>query len=355
MDERDESQSGGSTIRITRRNLLKTASAAAVGMVFPLSAMEMFAKAGLGGNGLGSYTFFVIGDSQIGLAKWGTAGTEQAIDWMNDLPGQAFPAGGTVGRPKALLILGDLQDNVHEPENWAVYKRFFDVNGHHAKFKYPVIECAGNHDFDGKNKDGQMSVVQKEVMARDRRRRGQFNYDEKGYHYSWDWGAIHYVCLNVFPGTVPREVYGHSAPWNDPQNALPFLARDLKEQVGDSGRPVILMWHYGLRGWGLEKWWLPEDLTNLKNAIAPYNVVLILHGHEHEYARYQWEGYDVIMAPSPQKDRDPKETQAVSKPKGFVVIRVVGPELQTALYTADGWSQEWNKKMAIPAHISSHG
>jgi cytolysin (calcineurin-like family phosphatase) len=142
-------------------------------------------------------------------------------------------------------------------------------------------------------------------------------------------------------------VYGKDAPWNDPQHALSFLQQDLKEQVGDSGRPVIVMWHYGLRGWGLEMWWLPEDLENLKNTLKPYNVVLILHGHEHRYERYQWERFDVIMAPSPQYDRDPKDPASVSRPKGFVVVRVAGDQLQTALYTAKGWSEQWNKTMKL--------
>lgn len=93
-------------------------------------------------------------------------------------------------------------------------------------------------------------------------------------------------------------MYGNPAPWNDPKNALTFLRRDLAEEVGQSDRPVILFWHYGLRGWGLEKWWTEEDLATLKSALAGYNVALILHGHEHRYERYEWAGYDVVMGPA---------------------------------------------------------
>lgn len=51
--------------------------------------------------------------------------------------------------------------------------------------------------------------------------------------------------------------------------ALDFLRSDLESRVGESRRPVVLMWHYGLRGWGLEKWWVPEDLEVLREVIAP--------------------------------------------------------------------------------------
>ncbi len=105
-----------------------------------------------------------------------------------------------------------------------------------------------------------------------------------GYPHPWDWGALHRVNLNLFPGNTPRPVYDRQAAWNNPAGRLEFLRADLRDRVGDSGRPVVLMWHDGLRGWGLEKGWLPDDLAALKEVVAGYNVVLILHGHEHAYA-----------------------------------------------------------------------
>lgn len=306
---------------------LRPLSAAGALFLALWACLALFGQAGVGAD---SYTFFATGDPQINVEKWGAAGTEQTINWMNHRPGSDFPAGGEVGVPKGVLILGDLVDDLKNPENWATYKGLFDPRGK-ALLQYPAYEGAGNHDLDGKNSDGQLSYVQQEMSERHKQLQGMFHFDGRGYHYSWDWGPVHYICLNVFPGNVPRAVYGKNAPWNDPQHALSFLQEDLKEQVGVSGRPVILMWHYGLRGWGLEKWWLPEDLENLKNTLKPYNIVLILHGHEHAYARYQWEGYDVIMVPSPQYDRNPKDPKSVSRPKGFLVVRVAGDQLETAL------------------------
>ena len=45
----------------------------------------------VGGAASDAVTFFAIGDPQINIPKWGTAGTEQTIDAMNALPGQPFP------------------------------------------------------------------------------------------------------------------------------------------------------------------------------------------------------------------------------------------------------------------------
>jgi hypothetical protein len=300
-------------------------------------------------------TAFVIGDPQINVVKWGTAGTDKTLELMNNLPGTAFPeaaGGGRVGVPRGVLVLGDLVDDIKNPENWRLYKERFDVQGK-GTLKFPVFEGIGNHDLDGANSGDQLSYVQKEVIERHQRRGGSFHYDARGYHYSWDWDVgegvtVHFVQLNTFPGTAWRPVYDRPTAWNDPQHSLEFLEQDLKERVGDSGRPVILMWHYGLRGWGLEKWWLPEDLANLKKALAPYQVALILHGHEHAYARYQWEGIDVMMAPSPQKDRDTNDPASVSTPKGFVVLRLRGTRLETALRTPEGWSQTWAKTITAP-------
>lgn len=292
-------------------------------------------------------TFFVTADPQVNIPKWETAGTEHTIMVMNGLPGQPFPFGGTVEEPRGVLILGDLVDDIGNRENWARYKRFFHPLGE-AMLRFKAIEVIGNHDLDAKKSGvGGFSYVQEEVIARNRTRPGTFSYDAQHYHYSWNWGPLHLVNLNVFPGDQPRPVYDNPAPWNDPQGALSFLARDLRTNVGDSGRPVIVMWHYGLRGWGREKWWTVEDLTALRDVLKPYNIALILHGHEHAFAQYQWEGHDVFMAPSPQKDRDPKKPELDSTPKGFLVVRLQGDQLQVAHHQVTGWAQTWSKKISL--------
>jgi hypothetical protein len=290
-------------------------------------------------------TFFVTADPQVNIPRWGTAGTEHTIMVMNALPGQPFPPGGTVQEPRGVLVLGDLVDDISNRANWDRYKRFFDPQGE-ALLRFKAIEVIGNHDLSLADAGG-FSYVQREVIERNQRREEAFAYDAHRYHYSWDWGALHLVNLNLFPGNRPRPVYDREAPWNDPKDSLRFLEEDLKERVGDSGRPVIVMWHYGLRGWGREKWWTEEDLAALKAVLEPYNVALILHGHEHAFAQYVWEGHDVFMAPSPQKDRDPKNPQLDSTPKGFLVVRLQGDQLQVVHHKVTGWGESWSKRIGL--------
>ncbi len=298
-------------------------------------------------GGATELTFFVMADPQIHLEKWGTAGTEQMITVINELPGQPFPLGGTVAEPRAVIIAGDLVDVVDDPRHWECYKQFFDPNGG-ARLRFRTFELIGNHDIATGQPEGALSSVQREYIERNRRRLGDvFHFDDSHYHYAWDWGPLHLVNLNIFPGNQHRPVYDRIAPWNDPRGSLDFLRNDLRANVGDSGRPVILVWHYGLRGWGLDKWWTPEDLTNLKRVIDGYNIVLILHGHEHEYDHYEWEGHPVFMCPSPQKDRDPRTPDVPSIPKGFLVVRLIGTELQVAHHTASGWGETWSRTISL--------
>ena len=292
-------------------------------------------------------TFFVMSDPQIHLDKWGTAGTEQTLRTANELPGKPFPLGGTVAEPRAVLVTGDLVDDVRDPRHWQTYKSFFDPNGK-ALLRYRAFEGIGNHDLSADSGAG-FSSVQREFIERNQSRRGDetFHYDRHHYHYSWDWGPLHLIQLNLFPGNESRPVYEREAPWNNPQRSLDFLRDDLRDRVGESGRPVILIWHYGLRGWGLEKWWTPEDLDNLRKVIKPYQVVLILHGHEHAFAQYEWQGYPVFMCPSPQIDRNPNTPDVASTAKGFLVVRLQGAELQLAHHGADGWRETWSQTISL--------
>jgi len=290
------------------------------------------------------FTFFVIGDPQVNLAKWGTVGTEATIDVMNQLPGRPFPAGGVVEEPRGVLVLGDLVDDYRNPANWQRYQELFDVQGR-GRLRYKVFELLGNHDLGGAPAGDEFNPIQREFIERSKSRTDPFRYDSQSYHYSWDWGRVHFVNLSVFPGNDPRPVYDREAPWNDPRRSLDFLRADLADRVGDSGRPVVLCWHYGLEGWGLEKWWTTQDLENLKQTIQPYNVVLILHGHEHAYRRYEWEGYDVVMAPAPQVDPVETRGEKEGRPKGFVVIRFTGNRMDVAHWTAGNWREHWSKSV----------
>ena len=287
-------------------------------------------------------TFLATADPQINIPRWGTAGTEQTIDAMNQIAGTPFPFGGQVGEPVGVIVAGDLVDALENPENWSRYKSFYDPRGK-ARLRYPVYEGIGNHDLTSRQAFGEFNPLQREFIQRNKQRPGDLFFCEHHYHYAWQWAGVHFVQLNLFPGNDHRPVYDRPAPWNDPKRSLDFLRRYLEQHIEDKDAPIVLTWHYGLRGWGLEKWWTTEDLDRLAAAIDGYHIVLILHGHEHSFAHYQWRGYDVIMSPSPQRDRDPKTPDVPSEPKGFLVFRITPDELQMAHRTADRWGHRWGQ------------
>ena len=101
-------------------------------------------------------------------------------------------------------------------------------------------------------------------------------------HYSWDWDDVHFVQLNLFPGYTSDPNCSEPPLWCDPMASLYFLQEDLALNVGNSGRPVVLVHHYSA------EWWVPlswfQTHTDYNNVIAPYNVIGIFTGHLHKHA-----------------------------------------------------------------------
>ena len=149
-----------------------------------------------------------------------------------------------------MIVAGDLVDDVSSAADWERYRALFDPEGK-ARLRFPAFEGLGNHDVDVRRQQfGSFNDHQREFSTRIRRLPGQPSFDEHAYHYSWEWGGVRFIQLNLFPGTAARPVYDGPAPGNDPKGSLSYLRKVLAEQVGASGEPVIITWHYGLRGWG---------------------------------------------------------------------------------------------------------
>ena len=98
-------------------------------------------------------TVVVVADPQVHLDKWGVAGTEAMIRTMNALPGKAFPVGGVVPEPRAVLVAGDLVDVVDDRRHWEAYRRMFDPNGE-ALLRFRAFEGMGNHDLSPESATG---------------------------------------------------------------------------------------------------------------------------------------------------------------------------------------------------------
>lgn len=152
-----------------------------------------------------------------------------------------------------------------------------------------VFDGLGNHDIDGTSS----RVLD---FVRDRKRSTmRSGYADPLPHYSWDWHDVHFVQLNVFPGNKPHP----DKPEINPLSALAFLESDLANHVGESGRPVVLIQHYGVDSFARGEWWTDAQISAFWDAIDGYNVVLIINGHIHfrpgatEFARrvnFNWDG-----------------------------------------------------------------
>ncbi len=283
-------------------NLLRTgryvlAALVCAVMLSPLSARDV--------------TFFHISDQHYrveeGGDKKGTTGAEKkfakTIAAMNALPGTPWPGkiGGTVDRPRGVIMTGDLTDG-GRPAEWDRWTAHWGFTGGDGLLDYPVYEGSGNHD--GSSSSHRRGHVRRRIIRRNKERPAVVNVSKNGLHYSWDWDDVHFVQLNEYAGledtgrypgnrAYGRKMQRYGVP---AEKSLQFLRRDLAAQVGDSTRPVILLQHYGFGAfpfhpWGEEAgWWTEEQALRLWEAIEGYNVISILSGHDGSEAVVNWNG-----------------------------------------------------------------
>eukprot|EP00669_Euglena_mutabilis_P003930 TRINITY_DN1500_c0_g1_i1.p1 TRINITY_DN1500_c0_g1~~TRINITY_DN1500_c0_g1_i1.p1 ORF type:complete len:315 (-),score=65.11 TRINITY_DN1500_c0_g1_i1:306-1229(-) len=271
-------------------------------------AFPLFAKGSM-------LTFFVASDTHLDVCqgqKDFNANT-LAVKLMNALPGTKFPkavGGGVVREPEGVIVPGDLINDgwwnpESPPQQWPNYTALYGVRGE-GLLRYPTFEGFGNHDGDG--------FVREALATRNRQRLavGQVSrVSENGLHTSWDWRAgghrVHFLNLNLYPGR-----HEGSTSSSQPAGSLDFMARDLKQSVGQSGVPVVIISHYGFN---CEGWWTAHEMEEFRVEAAPYNVVAFIHGHTHEAEFYTWKGIDVYNAPAVQPN--PSNITA-----GFLVFEI---------------------------------
>lgn len=264
---------------------------------------------------------------------------------------------------RGVLVSGDLTQNSRPIDEfydyrWAIddlasFTAYFDIDEtglyydqNVAGFNRWYYDTVGNHDLHSAD-FGQANAcsvvlagcVDKESihLALELRARStpltKNGHDEGPGLYSWDWHDIHFANVGVAPideapgdeaGTACAEAGLVPPVWtscsdSDPQRsggnpgaALSFLRDDLAENVGDSGRPVIINQHYGVdaRGFGckegawsinsnrvvangaqctgVEIWWNDRQRKEFWDVIDDYNVVAIFFGHDHVAEVSEW-------------------------------------------------------------------
>ncbi|MGB4704295.1 MAG: LamG-like jellyroll fold domain-containing protein [Candidatus Saccharicenans sp.] len=236
--------------------------------------------------------FLVAADLHYGGSVNARKINREMVMEMNRVAGEKFPEElglkGFVGTPRGAVILGDLVDDGGSPEVnkfWQQYVEDFGLKGE-GLLAFPVYEGFGENDGPS---DG---LVRTNLRSRNRLRPNLRSLSADGNHYSWDWGKVHFVHLNLYPGSVGEEYLRIwrrrlSGDARYPKNSLEFLVEDLRRNVGGSGRPVVIFQHYGFDSWS-EAWWTQKERNAFLQAIQGYNVIAIFWGHSHVNQSFDW-------------------------------------------------------------------
>jgi len=329
------------------------------------------------------YAFVVTGDPQYlaersdapkRLDPYSEEANARFLQILRRLPGEHIPdelGGGTVSTELlGVLVVGDLIDSLDKNGGdypamqrfeWDRFLSDYGLTGTDGGLPYPVYETWGNHD--GPQGD---SFLVADIARRNKSRVGVTNISPNGLHYSWDFGPVHVVLLGMFAGSGEERREGHHYA---PRASLEFLRSDLATQVGASGRPVILGFH--LHPNGPEYDWPAEDLQAFWDAIQPYQVAALFHGHTHGSppSRMRWdgqkfgrvEGVDVFNPDdSGAAKTDPKDaSQGKGLRHGFLYVEVLDRAgvaqdemVVRSCYSEDNWqTHAWGKRWIRPLDI----
>jgi hypothetical protein len=298
---------------------------------------------------------------------------DKVIDLLNKLPGSDLPekmGGGALANPIGVIHTGDTIDSgngdagVHpqmQKTEWAAYLEHYGLNGNDGKCKYPVYELCGNHDAPHGT-----GLVVEAITQRTKKRPGVSNTSSNGVHYSWDWGPVHFVSLGITVGAskeTTRKRFFNSLDSYD------FLLSDLKEKVGDSGRPIVLCHHIDIARYtgpcdptaplppGRTDW-DPCDVHAFYKAIQNYNVLAILYGHTHVRNVYQWDGLSAKAKTGIHVFNCDDAAHFRGGAHGILHYHLSDTTMTVREYaTKDhwktaGWTQMWKVPIKLPVHAA---
>lgn len=253
--------------------------------------------------------FFLIGDTHVLAREDDTTKLDarselilgRLVQTLNRLPGTTIPetsGGGSVLPPRGVLHAGDCIDTGDKPKvnmqqtEWSAYADLFGTTGSDGQLRIPLFDVHGNHD--SPRGDGHAT---QQMRARNRRRSGLCGVSESALQYSFDWGPLHVVCLGIVVGEMPQPARRRRY---SPHGSLDFLSADLKQHVGNSGRPVALMHHIDVLRYSTQepiedraaeqREWDPADVQGYYQALLPYNIAGIFYGHTHGRNVFRWNG-----------------------------------------------------------------
>jgi cytolysin (calcineurin-like family phosphatase) len=270
--------------------------------------------------------------------------------WPETIDGRATglaSAGKIVDTPLGVVVGGDMTDDgggqtvlPSEGTQLLQFSHRYSQGVGDDRLHFPVYAGLGNHDLDQDGPKGHVDWYRRELRdyVEINHRPGVFfkppvpadSYDADSDSYSWNWGRLHLVQLHRFGGDTGKGAV----------SGLDWLKNDLAASAGD-GRPVVLFQHYGWDAFSTERWdpaastfddhgsgpphwWSEAERQALVDVVKGYNVVGILHGHQHETPMiYRGGGFDLF------------------KPKaaymgGFALVRVTDAHIDVVLGEAAG-------------------
>ncbi|MDD8021122.1 MAG: metallophosphoesterase [Acidobacteriota bacterium] len=282
-------------------------------------------------------TFFVASDLHYGGTVNFRKINRMMVEAMNSLPGQLYPEGagikGRVHTPRGVVITGDIVNDGSAPDiqkTWQEYAEDFGLNGDRL-LAFPVYEGFGESDGPSSG------LIRLNLKSRNRLRPGLKSISADGLHYSWDWGPVHLVQLNLYPGSAGEEYLNIwrrrvSGDARYPKYSLEFLSDDLRRNVGSSGRPVVLFQHYGFDSWS-EAFWTEKERDAFLQAIQPYNIIAIFCGHSEVSQAFTWNGIKTWCAGTTNHDPETGEFLVVK-----ITSRKKNGQITVATRKMDSWS-----------------
>ena len=293
------------TAPVSRRRFLgHTISGLAAASAWPaLAARRAAADDTIAFLVVGDTHFFADAGSPDRLLDQSAAVTGALIDRLNELSGTEIPeraGSGAVRTPFGVIHAGDvidtgdkqgkLQDAMQRTEV-AAFERTMGLTGKDGGLDYPVYEVHGNHDGPA----GKGPAIER-IIERNKTRPRVDHVSPNGLHYAWDVGDVRFVNLGIVVGSVPgiarRRRYA-------PLESLDFLVTDLRDKVGDSGRPVVITHHVDIARYTApvpadapfgDKEWDPADVGGFFAALSGFNVAAVFYGHTHARNVWRWDG-----------------------------------------------------------------
>ncbi|MGA7235168.1 MAG: metallophosphoesterase, partial [Bryobacteraceae bacterium] len=247
------------------------------------------------------FTFLVITDTHL-LNGYSTSDADHVRNTynLNLLPSLGFnwsQAGAgfdnkPLGSPSAVVTTGD-DTNYGQQTDLGGYRLLYELGLTSDSLNYLVFPGLGNHDVQGQCEFANCGRRMFDYVAA--AASCAAHVDNDSHNYSWDWGPFHMIQLNEWAGStnLGSDTATNYKPTHG--SGLNWLAQDLLNSVGSSGRPVILFQHFGWDYFSLynndfsgqtDPWWSAADRQRLLNILAPYHIAALFSGHQHQTGMY---------------------------------------------------------------------